>query len=57
MIADQPRRAVVEMPPVDISSTEIRRRVAAGEPIDKLVSEPIARYIRLHGLYATPPPC
>ena len=57
VIADQLRRAVVEMPPVDISSTEIRRRVAAGDPIDKLVPEPIVEYIRLHGLYATPAPC
>ncbi len=35
-----------------VSSTEVRRRVAAGEPIDGLVPAAVARYIRNHGLYA-----
>jgi nicotinate-nucleotide adenylyltransferase len=37
-------------PPV--SSTEIRRRAAAGEPLDGLVPAAVHRYIREHHLYA-----
>lgn len=36
---------------VDVSSTEIRRRVREGLPIDDLVPPAIADYIREHGLY------
>ncbi|MGH2808744.1 MAG: nicotinate-nucleotide adenylyltransferase [Actinomycetota bacterium] len=39
------------IPGVDISATDIRRRVAAGLPIDFLVPERVASYIRSHGLY------
>jgi nicotinate-nucleotide adenylyltransferase len=35
-----------------ISSTEIRRRAAAGEPLDGLVPDAVRRYIREHRLYA-----
>jgi nicotinate-nucleotide adenylyltransferase len=42
---------VVSVPSVDISSTEIRRRVAAGLGIDFLTPEPVWRYIVEHGLY------
>jgi nicotinate-nucleotide adenylyltransferase len=35
-----------------ISSTEIRRRAAAGEPLDGLVPPAVHRYIREHHLYA-----
>ena len=35
-----------------ISSTEIRRRAAAGEPLDGLVPDAVQRYIREHRLYA-----
>lgn len=38
---------------MDISSTEIRRRIAQGEPLDGLVSEGVAAYIRAKGLYRT----
>ncbi len=40
-----------ELEPHDISSSEIRARVAAGEPIAGLVPAPVADYIRQHGLY------
>jgi nicotinate-nucleotide adenylyltransferase len=39
---------LIEMPAMDISSTDIRRRVAAGEPIDGLVPPPVAAYIVEH---------
>jgi nicotinate-nucleotide adenylyltransferase len=40
-----------ELPPVEASSTEVRRRVAAGEPIDDLVPQPVAKLIGDLGLY------
>lgn len=45
------RDRVVETPRVDISATEVRRRVAAGLPIDFLTPEPVVRYIHDRGLY------
>jgi nicotinate-nucleotide adenylyltransferase len=42
---------VVEAPLIDISSTDIRRRVRDGLPIDALVPASVARYITEHGLY------
>jgi nicotinate-nucleotide adenylyltransferase len=41
----------VEMPRVDVSSSEIRRRIAADEAIDGLVPPAVAAYIRTHLLY------
>jgi nicotinate-nucleotide adenylyltransferase len=41
----------IAMDVVDVSSTEIRRRVAAGEPIDGLVSRRVAALIADLGLY------
>jgi nicotinate-nucleotide adenylyltransferase len=35
-----------------VSSTEIRSRAAAGEPLDGLVPDPVQRYIHEHRLYA-----
>jgi nicotinate-nucleotide adenylyltransferase len=49
--AATPETIAIAMPPVDVSSTEIRRRVAAGEPIDGLVSPGVARLIGELGLY------
>jgi nicotinate-nucleotide adenylyltransferase len=42
---------LVEMPAVDVSSTEIRGRAAEGEPLGDLVPESVARYIRDQGIY------
>ena len=41
----------VEFPAMDISSSDIRRRVAAGEPIDDLVPPLVDEYIAARGLY------
>jgi cytidyltransferase-like protein len=46
------RVEVVEMPALDISSTDLRARVAAGRPIDGLVPPGAVRVIRDHRLYA-----
>ena len=49
---EQPERVeFFEIPPVAVSSTEIRRRVAAGEPIHGLVPQPVERLIEELGLY------
>lgn len=42
----------LQFTPVDVSATEIRRRVRAGRSIDKLVAPAVARYIRRHRLYS-----
>lgn len=45
------RDSVVLMEGIDISSTEIRRRIGAGEPIRDLIPPAVERYIRQHRLY------
>jgi nicotinate-nucleotide adenylyltransferase len=42
---------ILEMPPVGISSTQIRERVRRGEPIRYLVPGEVERYIFQEGLY------
>jgi nicotinate-nucleotide adenylyltransferase len=44
---------ILDKPEVDISATEIRKRVAQGLSIDHLVPEPVGEYIRQHKLYLT----
>jgi nicotinate-nucleotide adenylyltransferase len=46
------RMEVVEVPALDVSSTDLRARVAAGRPIDVLVPAGAVREIRRRGLYA-----
>lgn len=48
----EPGRTVVEVPSLDVSSTDVRGRVASGAPIRYLVPRRVADYIREHGLYA-----
>jgi nicotinate-nucleotide adenylyltransferase len=45
----------LEMPPVEVSSSLVRERVAVGEPIDGLVPGAVAAYIAEQGLYGAPP--
>ncbi len=42
---------MVEVPALEISSTDLRDRVASGRPLDFLVPMPAIRVIREHGLY------
>jgi len=42
----------VEVPHLDVSSTDLRRRCADGRPLDWLVSAPVVHVIRRRGLYA-----
>lgn len=41
----------VEAPRLDVSSTDLRARVAGGRPIDFLVPRPVAELIEARGLY------
>ena len=43
---------LAELPEVDVSSTEVRRRVREGLPVDDLVPPVVAAYVAEHGLYA-----
>ena len=54
-IADAPTIFSVEADTPDVSSTAIRRRVGAGEPIDGLVPSSVAGHIRRHNLYVPAP--
>jgi nicotinate-nucleotide adenylyltransferase len=44
-----------DMPPTQISSTDIRARAAAGDDITELVPPAVARYIAEHRLYVSDP--
>ncbi len=44
-------RGIVPLPPVDSSSTEVRRRLASGESVGGLLDPEVERCIRARGLY------
>ncbi len=50
------RRCQVTMPLVDLSSTDLRRRVAAGKSIRYRTPRAVEKYIETHGLYREPTP-
>jgi nicotinate-nucleotide adenylyltransferase len=45
------KRNVIQTPLLDISSTEVRRRLAAGEDVSEMLHPEVLRYIRAHNLY------
>jgi len=45
------KQNVVQTPLIDISSTEIRRRLAAGEDVSEMLHPNVLAYIREHNLY------
>ncbi|MBM4412903.1 MAG: nicotinate (nicotinamide) nucleotide adenylyltransferase [Chloroflexi bacterium] len=45
---------LIPWPGMDVSSTIIRQRCAANQPIDDLVTPAVATYIAHHGLYRSP---
>jgi len=51
-VARLPHRSV-PLPPMDISATDIRARVARGDSISGLVSDAVASYIAQHHLYGS----
>ena len=59
-VPDAPGPAAESLPTLgrvlDLSSTEIRNRVASGRSIRYLVPETVAAVIEAHGLYRNPPP-
>ena len=50
-VAELARTVRIAFPEIDVSSTDVRERVAAGRPIGDLVPPGVARYIDQHGLY------
>lgn len=42
---------MISMPPIDISSTELRKRAARGQSLHPFVPEAVCDYIKEHGLY------
>ena len=51
---DPARIHILSLPAMPHSATDVRRRVAAGLPIDHLVPSAVAGYIAEHYLYQTP---
>ena len=53
-LAGAQRVTVVPMSPLDISSTSIRARIAAGDPPRGLLPDAVLDYIRTNQLYSSP---
>jgi nicotinate-nucleotide adenylyltransferase len=53
-VLKQPHQ-VVSLPLMDVSATDVRARVAAGQDISALVPPEVARYIETHQLYRAVP--
>ncbi len=51
-LASDARVRFLRIEPIDVSSSQVRAAVAAGEPVAQLVGAPVADYIARHGLYA-----
>jgi len=47
---------VIDLPAMDVSATDVRRRIGAGESIAGLVPESVRSYIARHRLYASVEP-
>jgi nicotinate-nucleotide adenylyltransferase len=45
------RRASIDTPLVEVSSSEIRRRLKQNQPVGDLLPEDVLTYIKTHGLY------
>ncbi|GAJ08626.1 unnamed protein product, partial [marine sediment metagenome] len=45
------QRSIIQTPLVDVSSTEIREKLAAGGDVATMLHPAVADYIRKHGLY------
>jgi nicotinate-nucleotide adenylyltransferase len=52
-LGGQERAEIVRMPEIGVSSTRIRRRVSAGQPIRHLVPDAVVKLIDERGLYRT----
>jgi nicotinate-nucleotide adenylyltransferase len=50
------RMRLLQMPRIDISSTMVRRRAAAGKPIRYLVPDKVANFIGAQSLYGAGTP-
>jgi nicotinate-nucleotide adenylyltransferase len=51
----EPAIFLLDAPTHDVSSTEVRRRLAAGLPVTGLLPSLVETHILQHGLYAAPP--
>ena len=49
----QDRIHILEIPPMGVSSTEVRHRLAKGKSVRYLLPETVITYIHNHGLYST----
>jgi nicotinate-nucleotide adenylyltransferase len=54
-LGGEDRTVFLEMAPHDVSSSVVRRRLTAGEPIEEMVGAEVAGYIAEHELYGRRP--